>query len=124
MFTELSLGCWSSGHRNLYMYQVLSSKVFFFVSYMQIRPLYNVLLEVERNCLHMTLFVRSQSFFSPPSFMFVSAAVSEIRELNQNNKEEKNSEIRYFQFSNFPGHIIYPFLNQRYLLSTCTHSIC
>ena len=28
MFTELSLGCWSSGHRNLSMYQVSSSTVF------------------------------------------------------------------------------------------------
>ena len=34
MFTELSLGCWSSGRRNLSMYQVSSSTVFFFVSYM------------------------------------------------------------------------------------------
>ena len=42
--------------------------------------------------------------------MFVSGAVSEIRELNQNKKKEKekNSEIGYFQFSTFPGHIIYP----------------
>ena len=36
MFTELSLGCWSSGHRKLYMYQVSSSMVFFFVSYMHV----------------------------------------------------------------------------------------
>ena len=40
----------------------------------------------------MTLFVGSQSFISLPSFMFVSTAVSEIRELNQ-NKKKKNSEI-------------------------------
>ena len=46
MFTELSLGCWSSGHRNLSMYQVSSSTVLFFVSYMHITcPLYNVLSE-------------------------------------------------------------------------------
>ena len=44
--------------------------------------------------------------------MFVNAAVSEIRELNQ-NKEKKNSEIDYFQFKTFPGHIFYPFFNQR-----------
>ena len=44
MFTELSLGCWSSGHRNLSMYQVSSSTVFFLVSYMDNTcPLYNVL---------------------------------------------------------------------------------
>ena len=47
--------------------------------------------------------------------MFVSAVVSEIREL----KEKKNSEI-----DTFLGHIIYPFFNQRYVLSTCTDSIC
>ena len=71
----------------------------------------------------MTLFVGPQSYISPPSFMFVSAAVSEIHELNQNKKkkEKKNYEIGYFQFNTFPGHIIYPFFNQRYLLSTSTH---
>ena len=47
MFTELSLGCWSSGHRNVSMYQFLSSTVFFFVSYMHNTcPLHNVLVEV------------------------------------------------------------------------------
>ena len=69
----------------------------------------------------MPMFVGSQSFISLPSFMFVSAVVSEIRELKKKEKEkEKNSEIDYFQFNTFPGHIIYPFFNQRYLLSTCT----
>ena len=75
--------------------------------------------------LNMPMFVRSQSFISLLSFMFVSAVVSEIRELKEKEKEkEKNSEIDYFQFNTFPGHIIYPFFNQRYLLSTCTDSIC
>ena len=37
--------------------------------------------------LTMTMFVTSQSFISLPSFMFVSAAVSEIHDLNQNKKE-------------------------------------
>ena len=69
----------------------------------------------------MPMFVGSQSFISLPSFMFVSAVVSEIRE---SKEKEKNSEIDYFQFNIFPGHIIYPFFNQRYLLSTCTDSIC
>ena len=57
----------------------------------------------------MSMFVGSQSFISLPSFMFVSAVVSEISEL----KEEENSEIEYFQFNTFPaaGHIIYPFFN-------------
>ena len=40
----------------------------------------------------MTLFVGSQSYISPPSFMFVSAAVSEIRELNQNKKEKEEEK--------------------------------
>ena len=132
MFTELSLGCWSSGHRNLSMYQVSSSTVFFFVSYMHNTcPLYNVLLEVVCCCfprnnilLNMPMFVGSQSFISLPSFMFVSAVVSEICESKEKEKKKKNSEIDYFQFNTFLGHIIYPFFNQRYLFSTCTDSIC
>ena len=71
----------------------------------------------------MPTFVGSQSFISLPSFMFVSAVVSKIRESNQ-EKEKKNSEIDYFQPDTFPGHICYPFFNQRYLLKTCTDSIC
>ena len=100
MFTELSLGCWSSGHKNLSMYQVLSSTVFFFVSYMHNTcPLYNVLLEVVCCCfprnklfyilLNMPMFVGSQSFISLPSFMFVSAVVSEICESKEKEKEKK-----------------------------------
>ena len=76
----------------------------------------------------MPMFVGSQSFISLPSFMFVSAVVSEIRESKEKEKEKKEkknySEIDYFQFNAFPGHIIYPFFKQRYLLSTCTDSIC
>ena len=44
--------------------------------------------------LTMTMYVTSQSFISLPSFMFVSAAVSEIHDLNQNKKEK-------FENSNF-----------------------
>ena len=72
----------------------------------------------------MPMFVGSQSFISLPSFMFVSAVVSEIRELKEKKEKKKNSEIDYWQFNTFPGRIIYLFFNQRYLLSTCTHSIC
>ena len=36
--------------------------------------------------LSKTLFVGSQGFISPPSFMFVSARVSEIRELKKKKK--------------------------------------
>ena len=71
----------------------------------------------------MPMFVGSPSFISLPSFMFVSAEVSEIRE-SKEKKGKKNSEIDHFQFNTFPGHIIYLFFNQRYLLSTCTDSIC
>ena len=53
----------------------------------------------------MSMFVGSQSFISLPSFMFVSAVVNEIRELKE---KEKNSEMDYFQFKTFPGHLIYP----------------
>ena len=95
MFTDLSLGCWSSGHRNLSMYQVSSSTVFFFVSYMHIHApfimyfsRFFVVVFQEINCLHMPMFVGSQSFISQPSVMFVSAAVSEICESNR-KKEEK-----------------------------------
>ena len=61
--------------------------------------------------------------------MFVSAAVSELHESNQNKEKEKeeekkNSEIGYSQFNSFPGYIIHPFFNQRYLLSPCVHSMC
>ena len=133
MFTELSLGCWSSGRRNLSMYQVSSSTVFFFVSYMHIHApflmycsrLFVVVFQ-EINVyilLNMPMFVGSQSFISLPSFMFVSAVVSEIRELKEKEKEN-SSEIDYFLFNTFPGHLIYQFFNQRYLLSACTDSIC
>ena len=75
----------------------------------------------------MPMFVESQSFNSLPSFMFVSAVVSEIRvlkEKKEKKKEKKNSEIDYFQFNTFPGHPIYQFFNHRYLLSACTDSLC
>ena len=57
----------------------------------------HVLLDVGCCCfprndifLNMMLFVGSQSFISLPSFMFVSAAVSEQHKSNQNmEKEEK-----------------------------------
>ena len=58
----------------------------------------------------MPMFVGLQSFISLPSFMFVSAVVSEICESKAKEKEkekkEKNSEIDYFQFNTFPGHIV------------------
>ena len=64
----------------------------------------------------MPMFVGSQSFISLPSFIFVSAVVSEIRELKEKKEKEKekkkNSEIDYFQFNTFPGHLIYPFLTR------------
>ena len=110
------------------MYQVSSFTAFFFVNYMHIHAPFImycsrvfVVVFQEINCLlNMPMFVGSQSFISLPSFMFVSAAVSEIRESNRKKKEKKNSEL----FNTFPGHIIYLFLNQWYLLSTCTDSIC
>ena len=62
------------------------------------------------------MFVGSQSFISLPSFMFVSAAVSEIRELKkEKEKEKKNSEMDYFQFNTFPGHLITHFLTRGHM---------
>ena len=40
----------------------------------------------------MPMFVRSQSFISLPSFMIISAVVSEIRELKEKEKEKKEKE--------------------------------
>ena len=42
----------------------------------------------------MTMFIGSQSSISLPSFMFVSAPVSDIREANQ-NKEEKEKHCKF-----------------------------
>ena len=50
--------------------------------------------------------------------MFVSAAVSEIHDLNQNKKKFENGN---FQFTTFPRHITDPFFNESYLLTTSTH---
>ena len=87
------------------MYQVLSFTVFSFVSYMHIHmPLrmYSPrLVFQEIQCLHnfnMTMFVKSQSFISLPSFMFVSAVVSEIHDLNQ-NKEKKKTKWLFYHLS-------------------------
>ena len=41
----------------------------------------------------MPMFVGSQSFISLPSFMFVSAVVSEIRELKKEKEKENSSEM-------------------------------
>ena len=101
MFTELSLGCWSSGHRNLSMYEVSPSTVFFFISYMHIRApfiMYCLRLFVVVFCCcfprnKLPVLVGSQSFISLPSFMFVSAVVSEIRELKKEKEKEKNNVL-------------------------------
>ena len=132
MFTELSLGCWSSGHRNSSMYQVLFSTVVFFVSYMHIHMpikmywprLFSLFSEkyIVYIILTMPMFIGSRSFISLPSFMFVGAAVSEIRESNRNKeKEKKNLQNGYFQFNTFPRHISDPFFHHSYLLTISTH---
>ena len=43
--------------------------------------------------LNMPMFVGSHSFISLPSFMFVSAVVSEIRELKEEKEKKNNSEM-------------------------------
>ena len=86
------------------MYQVSSSTVFFFVSYMHIHVpfitycsrLFVVVFQ-DMNCLQTFKHDvrRFTEYISPPSFMFVSAVVSEIHELNQDmkKKEKNNFEI-------------------------------
>ena len=69
----------------------------------------------------MTMFVMSQSFISLPSFMFVSATVSEIHDLNQNKKERIIYTMVIFNFTTFPRRITDPFFNDSYLLTISTH---
>ena len=54
----------------------------------------------------MPMFVGSQSFISLPSFMFVSAVVSEICESKEKEKKKKKKNSEIAQFNTFPGHII------------------
>ena len=123
---KFSLCCWSSGHRNLS--QVLSFTVFSFVNYIHIHmPLrmywprlflwfskkYSVYI-----ILTVTMFVTSQSFISLPSFMFVSAAVSEIHNLNRTRRTRSLKTV--IQFTTFPRNITDPFFNESYLLTTST----
>ena len=58
----------------------------------------------------MPMFVGSQSFISLPSFMFVSAVVSEIRESKEKKEKEKkkkkkkkNSELTISNLTPFLG---------------------
>ena len=48
----------------------------------------------EINCLNMPMFVGPQSFISLPSFMFVSAVVSEIRESKEKKGKKKKERRR------------------------------
>ena len=83
MFTELSLGCWSSG-------QVSSSTVT--CTYMSPVLLKVVCQEIKHDIVRWVTELHLST-----KFVFVS---SEICGLNQNKKE-------YFQFMTFPGHIIF-----------------
>ena len=112
------------GHQGIEIYQCIKFRLPQLHAHMYCSRLVVVVFQ-EINCLHtlkLPMFVGSQSFISQPSFMFVSAPVSEIRELNQNKKkkEKKNSDIGYFQ--PFLGIQFTHFLNQKY--GTCMHSIC
>ena len=64
-------------HTQSYIYAIRANAIFWLFSKKYI-------------ILTMMMLVRSQSSVSLPSFMFVGAAVSEIRKWNQ-NKEKKNS---------------------------------
>ena len=50
----------------------------------------------------MPMFVGSQSFISLPSFMFVSAVVSEIRELKEKEKEKEYMYYTHIPYSEKP----------------------
>ena len=90
--------------------------------HMPIKMYWPRLFSVKYIILTMTVFVGSQSFISLPSFMFVGAAVSEIRESNKEKK--KNLQNGYFQFNTFLRHIIDPFFHQSYFLTISTHQTC
>ena len=90
----LSLGCWLSRHKNLHIKFSLPQWHVHAPFIMYCSTLFVVFQE--RNCLHILLFVGSQSFISLPTFMFFSAAVSELCKSNLNKEEKKNSEIGYF----------------------------
>ena len=85
MFTELSLGCWSSGHRISFIRFTQCFSLSVACTHMV--PFSSRLVVVRNDILlNTTLFVRSQSFIC------FNAVVSEIRKLNQNN-EIANSTI-------------------------------
>ena len=77
------------------MYQVSSSTVFFFVSYMHIRtcPLYNVLLEVVCWCFPNCLYTFKLAYVCRVTELHLStkfhAVVSEIRELKEKKKRNR-----------------------------------
>ena len=62
--------------------------------------------------LTVMMFVGSPGFISLPSFMLLSAVVSEIRKSNRNKKK---------YFNNFPMHLISAFFKQSYILTMSTH---
>ena len=51
----------------------------------------------------MPMFVGSQSFISLPSFMFVSAVVSEIRELKEKEKKKEKKTTSISNLTPFLG---------------------
>ena len=63
----------------------MSFTVFSFVSYMHIHMPLRMYWPREMHNFNHDNVRQVQSFISPPRFMFVSAAVSEIHDLNQNN---------------------------------------
>ena len=67
-----------------------------------------VFVVLEEKYLTMTMFIGSQGITSVPSFMFVRVAVSDIKQ-------------DYFQFNNFPMHIISPLFNQSCTFTIPTH---
>ena len=103
MFIEL---CLSSRHKNLSTYLVSSSTV---VSYMHIHVhapfvMYcSTLFVVDFHIFKHDIVHRVTELHLSASFMFVSAAVSELRESNQNKKEKKKKKKSVSNLTPFLG---------------------
>ena len=70
----------------------------------------------------MMMLVMSQSFISLPSSLFVCAVISEINDLNQNERKNNNFETVIFNLPSFPGiDITDPLFCESYCLTISAH---
>ena len=87
--------CFSLSVTSTYVYTYAIKNVLAEIVFLWFSKKYSVYI-----ILTMTMFVTSQSFISLPSFMFVSAAVSEIHDLNQDKEKFENAIYHLFQAYN------------------------